>query len=51
MNPHNTNNLSYQRRLRDTVIVIHVTRWMEAVIGVAGFFTVIGLLELLERMR
>jgi hypothetical protein len=51
MNHYDTGNLSYSRRLRDTVIVIHVTRWVEAAIGVAGFFMVIGLLELLERMR
>jgi hypothetical protein len=47
MNPHNTNNLSYQRRLRDTVVVIHITRWTEAAALVAGFLMVTGLLELL----
>ena len=46
MNRFDTHNLSYSR-LRDTVIVIHVTRWMEAAIGVAAFLVITGLLELL----
>jgi len=51
MNPHNTNNLSYQRRFRDSVVIINVTRWMEAAALVAGYLMILGLLDLLERMR
>ena len=47
MNRFDTGNLSYSRRLRDTVIVIHVKPWMEAVAFVAAFLMVTGLLELL----
>lgn len=47
MSPYNTNNLSYQRRLRDTVIVIRVRPWMEAAAFICAFLMVTGLLELL----
>lgn len=47
MSRFDTNNLSYSRRLRDMVIVIHVRPWMEAIALVAGFLMITGLLELL----
>jgi hypothetical protein len=50
MSAYNTNNLSYRAPLRDTVIIIHVTRWMEAVAVVCGFLMVTGLLELIGAM-
>ncbi len=47
MNRYDTHNLSYSRRLRDSVIVIHIRPWMEAVALVAAFLMITGLLELL----
>ena len=51
MSRFDTGNMSYQRRLRDSVVIINVTRWMEAAALVAGYLMILGLLDLLERMR
>jgi hypothetical protein len=49
MNPHNQ---SWREiNFRDRVVIIKVTPWVEAVAVVAAFFMIIGLLDLLERMR
>ena len=50
MSQFDTGNLSYRSPLRDTVIIVHVTRWMEAVAVVAGFLMITGLLELIGAM-
>ena len=50
MNSYNTNNLSYRAPLRDTVVIIHIRPWMEAVAVVAGFLMITGLLELIGAM-
>ena len=50
MSAYNTNNLSYRAPLRGTVIIVHVTRWMEAAAVVCGFLMVTGLLELIGAM-
>lgn len=47
MNHYDTHNLSYSRRLRDSVIVIHVKPWMEGVALACGLLMVMGLLELI----
>jgi hypothetical protein len=47
MNSYDTGNLSYSRRFRDAVVIIHVRPWMEAVAAVCGFLMITGLLELL----
>jgi hypothetical protein len=46
MSRFDTHNLSYSR-FRDTVVIIHVRPWMEAVAFVCAFLMVTGLLELL----
>ena len=46
MSRFDTHNLSYSR-FRDTVIVIHVRPWMEAVALVSVYLMVTGLLEVI----
>ena len=43
----NTHDQLWRQSLRDTVIVIHVRPWMEAVAAVCGFLMITGALELL----
>ena len=45
MSRFDTHNRSYTP-MRDTVIIVHVTRWMEAALFACSFLAVIGFLEL-----